>query len=153
MLKFKTLLRIAPISILLMSACSSGDSPTSETTRESTTQQQNDLTSNPVFPHRAVCSGGTYHCKSRVRTQSDGQTVQSFATAVQGFGPADLASAYALNTSVTSSAVIAVVDAFGYPNAASDLATYRSNFGLPACTVANGCLTIVNQSEIGRAHV
>ena len=32
------------------------------------------------------------------------------------------------------------------PNAASDLATYRSNYGLPACTVANGCFRQVNQS-------
>jgi MYXO-CTERM domain-containing protein len=40
---------------------------------------------------------------------------------------------------------VALVDAFGYPNAESDLATYRSNYGLPACTTANGCFTIVNQ--------
>jgi len=32
------------------------------------------------------------------------------------------------------------------PNAASDLATYRSNFGLPPCTVANGCFKQENQN-------
>ncbi|HEY1866889.1 MAG TPA: hypothetical protein VGG70_01250, partial [Candidatus Cybelea sp.] len=32
-------------------------------------------------------------------------------------------------------------DAYDDPNAASDLAVYRSQYGLPACTVANGCFT------------
>ena len=32
------------------------------------------------------------------------------------------------------------------PNAESDLATYRSTFGLPACTTANGCFRKVNQN-------
>ena len=41
---------------------------------------------------------------------------------------------------------IAVVDAGDDPNAASDLAAYRSAFGLPPCTVASGCLEKVNQS-------
>ena len=39
---------------------------------------------------------------------------------------------------------IGIVDAYEDPTAASDLATYRSEYGLPACTTANGCLTISN---------
>jgi subtilase family serine protease len=38
------------------------------------------------------------------------------------------------------------VDAYNDPNANSDLATYRSEWGLPACTTSNGCLRIVNQT-------
>ena len=34
---------------------------------------------------------------------------------------------------------IAIVDAFDDPNIASDLNTFDSQWGLPACTVANGC--------------
>ena len=34
---------------------------------------------------------------------------------------------------------VAIVDAYDDPNAESDLATYRSQYGLPACTTANGC--------------
>ena len=34
---------------------------------------------------------------------------------------------------------MAIVDAQDDPNAESDLATYRSQYGLPACTTANGC--------------
>ncbi|MCA4133984.1 hypothetical protein [Arthrobacter sp. M4] len=41
---------------------------------------------------------------------------------------------------------MAIVDAYGYPNLERDLAIYRSQFGLPACTVNNGCLTIMNQN-------
>jgi subtilase family serine protease len=41
---------------------------------------------------------------------------------------------------------VAIVDAYGYPGLASDLATYRAQFGLPACTVASGCLRILNQN-------
>src|SRR5207248_8837669 len=41
---------------------------------------------------------------------------------------------------------IAIVDAFDDPRAESDLAVYRSQFGLPPCTTANGCFRKVNQS-------
>ena len=41
---------------------------------------------------------------------------------------------------------VAIVDAFGYNNAESDLAVYRSFYGLPACTTANGCFTKVDQA-------
>ncbi len=41
--------------------------------------------------------------------------------------------------------LVAVVDAYGYPGAASDLAVYRKSMGLPACA-PSGCLRVVNQS-------
>lgn len=40
---------------------------------------------------------------------------------------------------------VAVVDAYDDSTVASDLATYRSHFGLPACTQASGCFTVINQ--------
>lgn len=61
-----------------------------------------------------------------------------------GFAPADLVSAYGI-PSGGSGQVIGIVDAFGAPDLEADLAVYRSTFGLPACTVASGCLRIVNQ--------
>jgi hypothetical protein len=93
----------------------------------------------PVAP---VCSGGRFTCKSFVRTDGHDR-IRPFATPA-GLGPADLASAYKLNPAITSTATIAIIDAFHYANAESDLATYRSTFGLPACTVASCCLTILN---------
>ena len=40
---------------------------------------------------------------------------------------------------------VAIVDAFDDPTAEADLAVYRSNYGLPACTTANGCFQKVGQ--------
>src|SRR5262245_37251597 len=54
------------------------------------------------------------------------------AAAVAGYGPADLQSAYKLSTTGGAGVTVAIVDAFDNPNVATDLATYRSNFGLPA---------------------
>jgi subtilase family serine protease len=61
-----------------------------------------------------------------------------------GYVPSQLRSAYHLTA--TGSGTVAIVDAFDDPNAASDLATYRSAYGLSACTVANGCFKKVNES-------
>ena len=61
-----------------------------------------------------------------------------------GYGPAQLQSAYALAAASASNGAgrtIALVDAFDYPSAASDLASYRSAAGLPAAN-----FTKVNQN-------
>ncbi len=63
-----------------------------------------------------------------------------------GYDPADLRSAYDLSSeSAGSGQTVAVVDAFDDPDAESDLGVYRSRYGLPACTSANGCFKKVNQ--------
>jgi len=95
-------------------------------------------------PHIGVCNGGVYSCKARVRADVNSR-IKPFATP-SGLGPADLKSAYKIDTTKGAGKIIAIVDAFNYPNADSDLATYRSQFGLPPCTKANGCLKIVNQN-------
>lgn len=65
---------------------------------------------------------------------------------LKGLDPQDLQSAYNIPTaSLSSPQTIAVVDAFGYPDAESDLAAYRAEYGLPACTTANGCFKKVNE--------
>jgi hypothetical protein len=62
-----------------------------------------------------------------------------------GLSPADLRSAYKLPAAGGKGQTIAIVDAFDDPNAESDLATYRSHYGLSSCTTANGCFQKVNQ--------
>ncbi|HET9392767.1 MAG TPA: hypothetical protein VFO29_04465 [Candidatus Rubrimentiphilum sp.] len=66
-----------------------------------------------------------------------------------GYFPCDLQSAYNL-TSISGSAggtqTVAVVDAYDDPSAESDLQVYRTAFGLPACTSANGCFKKVSQT-------
>ena len=63
-----------------------------------------------------------------------------------GYHPADLRSAYRLDSTKGSGQTIAIVDAYDNPNAESDLAVYRSTFGLTPCTTANGCFKKVNQN-------
>ena len=63
-----------------------------------------------------------------------------------GYGPSDLTSAYNLPTDGGAGQTIGIVDAQDDPNAESDLATYRAQFGLPACTTDNGCFSKVDEN-------
>jgi subtilase family serine protease len=69
------------------------------------------------------------------------------ASTPSGYGAADLQSAYALpSASAGSGQTVAIVDAFDDPTAEQDLGDYRSNYGLPPCTTANGCFRKVNEN-------
>jgi subtilase family serine protease len=63
-----------------------------------------------------------------------------------GYNPVDLQAAYSLVPTGGTGATIAIVDAFDDPNAEADLAVYRAQFGLSACTTANGCFQKVDQN-------
>jgi len=97
--------------------------------------------------HVAVCSRlipkGTARCFAHVVTDSAGNAIGT--TTPRGFGPSDLLSAYNVTTKGKSSTIIALVDAFGYTNAESDLGVYRAQFGLPPCTTANHCFKKLDQ--------
>jgi hypothetical protein len=67
-------------------------------------------------------------------------------TAPSGYGPADIQSAYNLAGTSAGGKTVAIVDAYNDPNAEKDLGVYRSHYGLPACTSANGCFKQVNQN-------
>jgi hypothetical protein len=62
--------------------------------------------------------------------------------------PQSLHAAYALPTETAASSLqtVAVVDAFDDPTAEADLDVYDKQFGLPACTTANGCFAKINQA-------
>ncbi|MFF7752516.1 putative Ig domain-containing protein [Streptomyces sp. NPDC007971] len=68
------------------------------------------------------------------------------AAAPSGLSPANLHSAYNLPSTGGSGMTVAIVDAYNDPNAESDLATYRSTYGLSACTKANGCFKQLSQT-------
>jgi subtilase family serine protease len=85
---------------------------------------------------------GYARCHAKVRTDIMGTMTP------QGFGPSDLVSAYKLPSSGGSGQTIALVDANDDPNAESDLAAYRSQYGLPPCTSASGCFKKVNQDGV-----
>lgn len=61
-----------------------------------------------------------------------------------GYGPSDLQTAYNLTSysgSKGSGETVAIVDAYHDSHAATDVTTYRKQYGLPSCTVSSGCFT------------
>jgi len=71
------------------------------------------------------------------------------AGAPQPGTPAYLQQAYDLaylSQTAGTGETIALVDAYDDPNAESDLAAYRAEFGLPPCTTANGCFAKYDQT-------
>ena len=85
---------------------------------------------------RATPLGVTLHHSVEPHSAADG---------TYGLRPQDLHAAYGLPASAPAPQTIAIVDAYDDPTAEADLATYDAEFGLPACTHANGCFTKVNQ--------
>ena len=95
---------------------------------------------------KSVCKGpvapNLARCFAHVVTDAAGNVKPGKMHANEspsGYHPADLQSAYAASRRRHSSTIVAIVDAYGYTNAEADLAVYRAQFGLPACTTANGC--------------
>jgi subtilase family serine protease len=62
------------------------------------------------------------------------------------YRPQDIRSAYHLPIGGPSGQYIAIVAAYDDPNAVSDVAFYRSYFGLSSCPTTNGCLIKINQT-------
>src|SRR5882757_418988 len=112
------------------------------------------LTRNPSsglvtnFGCAAKVSADQLTCQGKMRAQraSNGRIAPLTTTTPTGLAPADIRSAYKLSGLSGSGRTVAIVDAYDDPNAEADLAVYRSHFGLPACTTANGCFKKVNQS-------
>jgi subtilase family serine protease len=64
-----------------------------------------------------------------------------------GYTPGDLASAYEFSPTATGAGqTVAIVDAYNDPNINADLQTFDSNYGLPACSTSNGCLSVVGEA-------
>jgi subtilase family serine protease len=98
--------------------------------------------------HEAVCApqpAGYASCDAKVVTNGKGAPLATAGP--RGYWPADLQRAYSLPSATAGTGqTIAIVDAYDAPSAESDLAVYRSQFGLSPCTTANGCFRKVNQN-------
>jgi subtilase family serine protease len=106
-----------------------------------------------AVPSIPVCPGpaalGDARCHSHVVTDERGNP-HAFSSYTSGLAPADLQAAYGVlfsgtSTTLTDGPTIAIVDAYDNPNAEADLGVYRTTFGLPPCTTANGCFKKINQ--------
>jgi subtilase family serine protease len=95
-----------------------------------------------TFTHACAHStDGFAYCHAIVRTGG-----KQPAVTPSGYGPSSLLSAYSLSASGGSGRTVAIVDAFDDPRAESDLGVYRAQFGLAACTTANGCFRKTDQN-------
>jgi len=107
--------------------------------------------------HQAVCSReiepGEARCFAHIRVDAHGNPFignpDSRTGTPSGYSPSSLWSAYfgGTQTPLTlGGTVVAIVDAYGYANAASDLAVYRAQYGLGPCST--GCFKQVNQTGV-----
>jgi subtilase family serine protease len=93
----------------------------------------------------SVCAGAAGGCQAQFVTTAKNSSAPLETAAPVGYGPTDLANAYQLpGPSVGNAGTVAVIDAGAYPKLEQDLATYRSQYGLPACTIGNGCLRVAS---------
>lgn len=93
---------------------------------------------------RAVCApapAGYARCDAVISTSRT-----TPGGVIAGYTAAQLRDAYKIAAEGNTSTVVAIVSAFGYPHAEADMGTYRAEFGLAACTTANGCFKKLNQS-------
>jgi subtilase family serine protease len=107
------------------------------------------VVSHPVHHSCATARAGYASCNALVRDDvaTSVKALRAAAAAPSGLSPADLQSAYKLpSSSAGSGQTVAIVDAYDAPTAEADLGVYRSQFGLPACTTANGCFKKVDQN-------
>jgi putative cell wall-binding protein len=101
-----------------------------------------------------VCSAAPAGQASCMLEVDPGSAVPAGATdtatpSLSGYGlePSDLRAAYGLSAVTgSSSATIAVIDAYDAPTIESDLGAYRSQYGLGTCTIASGCLTKLTET-------
>jgi subtilase family serine protease len=146
----KFLRQVAVFAVVALPACSAG-----------VTSTQVPATGNAVAniasgAHRAPlgsralaasCAGATAGTGTCTNVELAGTTIYGPTTPAQqvpGLHPADLQSAYKLPSALAGNGqTIAIVIANADPNAESDLAVYRSTFGLPPCTSASGCFRVV----------
>src|SRR3954470_3696226 len=100
------------------------------------------------FGCASASGAGRLHCFGRIRAHraSNGKIAPLTVTSPTGLLPADLQSAYKVAGLDGGGRTVAIVDAQDDPKAEADLAHYRSQLGLPACTTANGCFKKVNQN-------
>ena len=110
----------------------------------------------PEHGQKRVCTAavaGLAYCDAHVVTGDRGLAPLATTSYQFGYTPQNLANAYKWADPTGSSwsgngQTVAIVDAYDNPNAASDLAAYRSQFGLPPCTTGNGCFRKVNQRGV-----
>ena len=100
----------------------------------------------PAHVCKAVTAKGEATCHALKMVNAKGVAPMASTPPAGGLTPAQVRAAYGLTGSSSGGNTVAIVDAYGYTNLEADLAVYRNQFQLPACTTANGCLKILDQN-------
>lgn len=106
-------------------------------------------TSKPQASYYRMCPvvTGMMSCDAMMMMSANGTTPAAGTATPMGLTPANLQSAYNLPSATAGTGqTVAIVDAFDDPNAEADMGVYRQQFGLAACTTANGCFQKVNET-------
>jgi subtilase family serine protease len=145
-------LALAGAAIISVTACSGASStPVTPTgTQQTPRNGVQSIAQSDGITARHICDDPTplhVNCQVILFSRS-AQAAISYATKpiIYGYGPADLQKAYKLDPSKGAGNLVALVDTFSDPSLEADLAVYRKQFGLPACTIAKGCLKIINET-------
>jgi subtilase family serine protease len=91
-----------------------------------------------------ICSAHRLRCQAEVVTTAKSSTRPLATKPPIGYGATELAKAYGVQSAPSRTGTIVVIGAGAYPTLESDLAIYRSTYGLPACTAASGCFKQIN---------
>jgi subtilase family serine protease len=111
-----------------------------------------DAAASGVYSKRvcAHASTGYAACDAHVRTNSNLKPLAT--TGPTGYSPTQLATAYGL-TGRNGTTTVAIVDAYANPNAANDLAAYRSQFSLGNANLTqynqDGAITPLASADVG----
>lgn len=93
---------------------------------------------------RTVVSSSTPGARPLIR--GDGVRPSSATIGpAKGLTPLDLSLAYGFSPGKPVTQTIALVDAFNDPRVNADLQTFDNHYGLPKCSIGNGCFRVVNQ--------
>ena len=95
-----------------------------------------------------VTGGARAGRDAQVVTDASGDPLAGSSPPGSALGPQQFHGAYNLPDTAAGGATptVAVVDAYDDPNIEADLGAFDTQYGLPACTTANGCFTKVDQS-------
>jgi hypothetical protein len=94
-----------------------------------------------------AAAAGQVTCAALITPGAAGVGALAAGTPPAGFSPANLRDAYGFQSSTAGMRqTVAVIAPYDDPTAEADLASYRSQFSIPACTTADGCFSKVNQA-------
>lgn len=115
----------------------------------------------PILPFRSVCElkiQQLVHCHAKVTTNDSAVPLAGSSPSTGSLGPIQIHTAYQLPCtpggpvqsicgapSQFGPNTIAVIGAYHNPTIENDLAVYSAYYGLPPCTKANGCLTVLDE--------